>query len=60
MIDAIAGAGFMGASKALMRRLGVPVGPARAPLTNPTDKQIDAVVARLDELGFDQWGARRC
>jgi N-acetylneuraminate lyase len=58
MIDAIAGCGFMGTAKALMARLGVPVGPARAPLGNPTAPQVDTVVARLTELGFDDWGAK--
>lgn len=59
MIDAIAQTGFMGSAKALMGRLGVAVGPARAPFGNPTDSQMDALVARLDELGFDRWGALR-
>jgi len=59
MIDAIAGTGFMGTAKALMGRLGVPVGAARAPLANPTDAQVDALTARLAELGFEQWGAHR-
>ena len=57
MVDAIAETGFMGTAKALMGRLGVPVGPARAPLGNPTDGQMDALMARLAELGFDEWGA---
>lgn len=59
MVDAIAGTSFMGTAKALMGRLGVPVGPARAPLGNPTADQMDALIARLGELGFDQWGAHR-
>jgi N-acetylneuraminate lyase len=58
MVDAIAVSGFMGTAKALMGRLGVPVGPARAPLGNPTGPQVDAVRARLAELGFGEWGAR--
>jgi N-acetylneuraminate lyase len=58
MIDAIAATGFMGTAKALMGRLGVPVGPARSPLTNPTPAQIDVLLSRLDDLGFRQWGAR--
>jgi N-acetylneuraminate lyase len=58
MIDAIAATGFLGTAKALMTRLGVPVGPARLPLGNPSPAQIDALMARLRELGFDQWGAR--
>jgi N-acetylneuraminate lyase len=58
MIDAIAATGFMGTSKALMARLGVPVGPAREPLANPGAKQVEALAARLREIGFDDWGAR--
>ena len=58
MVDAIAETGFMGTSKALMSRLGVPVGPAREPLANPSAAQVDALVARLRELGLDDWGAR--
>lgn len=58
MIDAIAATGFLGTAKALMGRLGVPVGPARLPLGNPTEAQIDALMIRLDELGFAQWGAK--
>ena len=57
MIDAIAATGFMGTSKALMDRLGVPVGPARAPHGNPSAVEVDALVARLAELGFAEWGA---
>jgi N-acetylneuraminate lyase len=56
MVDAMAEPGFLGTAKALMTRLGVPVGPARAPLGNPTADQFDAVVARLTDLGFDRWG----
>jgi len=59
MVDAIAGTGFMGTAKALMCRLGVPVGPARAPLGNPSADQVDALMVRLGELGFGLWGAHR-
>lgn len=58
MIDAIAATGFMGTAKALMCRLGVPVGPARTPLSNPSPAQIDALRSRLNDLGFSHWGAR--
>jgi N-acetylneuraminate lyase len=58
MIDAIAATGFLGTAKALMARLGVPVGPARLPLGNPSDAQMDALMIRLEELGFTQWGAK--
>jgi N-acetylneuraminate lyase len=58
MIDAIAATGFLGTAKALMGRLGVPVGPARLPLGNPSKAEVDALMIRLDELGFAQWGAK--
>jgi N-acetylneuraminate lyase len=58
MIDAIAASGFLGTAKALMGRLGVPVGPARLPLGNPQTTEVDALMDRLNELGFDEWGAR--
>jgi N-acetylneuraminate lyase len=56
-VDAIAATGYMGTAKAVMGRLGVPVGPARAPHGNPIPAEVDAVMARLDELGFAEWGA---
>ena len=58
MIDAIAATGFLGTAKALMARLGVPVGPARLPLGNPDAGRVDALMARLDALGFGDWGAK--
>ena len=51
MIDAIAATGFLGTAKALMARLGVPVGPARLPLTNPTTAQVEALMAQLKAMG---------
>lgn len=58
MIDAIAATGFLGTAKALMNHLGVPVGPARLPLGNPDEAQIETLIARLKALGFDSWGAK--
>lgn len=58
MIDAIASTGFLGTAKALMGRLGVPVGPARLPLGNPSAAQIDALLKTLDGIGFGEWGAK--
>ena len=58
MIDAIASSGFLGTAKALMGRLGVPVGPARLPLGNPDPATVDALLTRLRAIGFDEWGAR--
>jgi N-acetylneuraminate lyase len=57
MIDAIAATGYMGTAKALVSRLGVPVGPARPPLTNPSAADVDRLMTRLTELGFAEWGA---
>ncbi|MCC6164090.1 MAG: dihydrodipicolinate synthase family protein [Acidobacteria bacterium] len=47
LVDAIAATGYLGTAKALMARLGVPVGRARAPLANPTDAQVDALMERV-------------
>lgn len=58
MIDAIATTGFLGTAKALMARLGVPVGPARLPLGNPTAAQMDSLMEKLNVLGFGEWGAK--
>lgn len=58
MIDLMASIGFLGAAKALMTRLGVPVGPARLPLGNPTAAQVDALMEKLAAIGFSEWGAK--
>jgi N-acetylneuraminate lyase len=55
LVDAIAATGYLGTAKALMARLGVDVGPARPPLGNPTPAQVDALMTRLDRLGFQEW-----
>jgi N-acetylneuraminate lyase len=57
MVDAVASSGYMGTSRAVMARLGVPVGPARPPHGNPTTAEVDAVMARLARIGFGEWGA---
>jgi N-acetylneuraminate lyase len=51
MIDAIAATGFLGTAKALMARLGVPVGPARLPLANPTNQHVDLLMEKLSTMG---------
>lgn len=58
MIDQMASIGFLGAAKALMTRLGVPVGPARLPLGNPTSAQVDVLLEQLEAIGFSEWGAK--
>lgn len=55
LVQALARIGYFGAAKALMGFLGVPVGPARLPLGNPTLEQTHALRAELDALGFDDW-----
>lgn len=50
VIEALAAVGYMGAAKALMGRLGVPVGPARLPLGNPTPAQLEGVWRRLEGI----------
>jgi N-acetylneuraminate lyase len=52
MVDAVAATGFMGTAKALMTRLGVPVGPARVPMGNPGREAVDAVVEKLKAIGI--------
>jgi N-acetylneuraminate lyase len=47
--------GYMGAAKALMGLLGVPVGPARLPNLTPTSEQVKALRGELDALGFWDW-----
>jgi len=44
--------GYLGASKALMRRMGVPVGPTRLPLNNPTPAQEAALFEDLARAGW--------
>jgi N-acetylneuraminate lyase len=58
MIDAIGATGFLGTAKALMSRLGVPVGPARLPLGNPSTTEVDALLQRLESAGMMQWIAK--
>lgn len=55
LIQLLAGHGYMGAAKAVMRMLGVEVGPARLPHTNPTAEQERALRRELEELGFFEW-----
>lgn len=50
--------GFMGSAKALMKILGVDVGPARLPNTTLPPDQADALEADLDEIGFFGWIGR--
>lgn len=59
LIQTLARLGYFGAAKAVMGFLGVPVGPARLPLSNPTPDQARTLRAELETMGFFDWiGAR--
>lgn len=51
VISLLASVGYLGAAKAVMGWKGVPLGPARLPLGNPTQAQMDGLRGRLEELG---------
>lgn len=55
LIELLAGYGYMGAAKAVMGFLDVPVGPARLPNANPTPEQTQQLRAALEQLGFFEW-----
>jgi len=59
LIEVVAGYGYLGAAKAVMGMLGVPCGPARAPLGNPGTDAVEELQAELEELGFFEWGVQR-
>lgn len=47
--------GFMGATKAIMKMIGVDVGPARLPNGNLTAEQAGKMRGDLEKLGFFEW-----
>ena len=55
LVQMLAGYGYMGAAKAVMKMLGVDVGPARLPNGNLTAEQVSELRARLEALGFFDW-----
>ena len=59
LIQALAGYGYMGAAKAVMGMLGVDVGPARLPNSNPTAEQAVKLRLELEDLGFFDWVAAK-
>jgi N-acetylneuraminate lyase len=52
LIQALARPGYLGAAKALMGWLGVPVGPARLPVPNPGPEALATLRADLESLGI--------
>jgi N-acetylneuraminate lyase len=55
VVDILAKRGYMGAAKALMGHLGVPLGPARLPNGNPSKEDFAALLDELENLGFFTW-----
>lgn len=55
LIQVLARPGYMGAAKALMKTLGVDVGPARLPNTSLTTEQSRQLEHELLTLGFFDW-----
>lgn len=52
MIHAINSAPFHPAMKGLLSRTGIPMGPARLPLSNPAPEAIDLIWQRIGEIGI--------
>lgn len=50
LVGQLAGVGYLGAAKAVMGWLGVPVGPARLPLGNPSAAQLSGLRAELEDF----------
>ena len=55
IVAALAPRGFMGAAKAVMKMLGVNVGPARLPNGNLDAAQVEELRRELEVLGFFDW-----
>jgi N-acetylneuraminate lyase len=55
LVARLAAIGYMGAAKAVMGLLGVPVGPARLPHANPDAAQVAALQTDLEAMGFFEW-----
>jgi len=55
LVHVLGSFGYMGAAKALMEMLGVPVGPARLPNSDLTAEQKAALRGKLEAIGFFEW-----
>lgn len=55
VVDILAKRGYMGAAKALMGHLGVPLGPARLPNGNPDAAETRKMIGELEAIGFFNW-----
>jgi N-acetylneuraminate lyase len=54
-IQKLAARGYMGAAKAVMKMLGVDVGPPRLPCVALNSNQTDALRSELEAMGFFEW-----
>ena len=60
LVKLLAGYGYLGAAKVVMKMLGVDVGPTRLPNTSLTPAQAVKLQGELEQLGFFEWiGAAR-
>jgi N-acetylneuraminate lyase len=57
VVDILAKRGYMGAAKALMSHLGVPLGPARLPNGNPDAAEAKKMIGELEAIGFFSWNS---
>jgi len=58
LVELIASYGYLPAAKAVMGMIGVPVGPARAPLTQLSVEEVSSLQGDLERFGFfDKVGA---
>jgi N-acetylneuraminate lyase len=55
LVRTLSGYGYMGAAKALMKMLGVDVGPARLPLGALNPQQSASLRGALEKIGFFDW-----
>ena len=55
LVKVLASHGYMGAAKAVMKMLGVEVGPARLPNGTLSAQQVTALRSDLEQLGFFDW-----
>jgi N-acetylneuraminate lyase len=55
LVRTLQGRGFLPASKAVMRMLGIDVGPTRRPLVSLNDDDARALRTELEKIGFFDW-----
>jgi N-acetylneuraminate lyase len=55
LVQVLAGYGYMGAAKAVMSMLGVPVGPPRLPNNTLAASQQAELRGALETMGFFEW-----